>query len=146
MHNNVCVFLKVSSLCLILKYLASAFNWKNWNWLTAPLSDKYLTGMFPQLEMFPLTWMRRGSKRLPFLKSITHIPQWWNLVVMPYLKKIQKIHRSRNIPLKSVSFQDFDLSPNWRSLNMLNYKFKTIRIFTHRNLQQLKIKYPKPLS
>ena len=30
------------------------------------------------------------QKGSPYLKSVTHILQWWNLTVVPYLRKIQK--------------------------------------------------------
>ena len=33
---------------------------------------------------------------LPYLKSVTHFLQWWNLAVTPYLKRIQKIYESRD--------------------------------------------------
>ena len=36
-----------------------------------------------------------GPKRLSSLKSVTHILQWWNLAVTPYLDKIQKIYESK---------------------------------------------------
>ena len=39
------------------------------------------------------------AKKIPSsLKSVTHILQWWNLTVVPYLNKIQKICESRYTP------------------------------------------------
>ena len=35
-----------------------------------------------------------GAERPPSLKFVTHILKWWNLAVIPYLKKIQKIYES----------------------------------------------------
>ena len=39
-------------------------------------------------------------KRPPSVKSVTHILQSWNLAVIPYLNKIQKIHESRDTRLE----------------------------------------------
>ena len=39
----------------------------------------------------------RGQKGPPSLKSVIHILQWWNLI--PYLKKIQNLYKSRETPL-----------------------------------------------
>ena len=48
-----------------------------------------------------------GAKRPPSLKSVTHILQWWNLPVIPYLKKIQKIYQSRDTPPEFCWHQHF---------------------------------------
>ena len=40
-------------------------------------------------------------------KSITCILQWWNLAVIPYLKKIQKIYESRDSLLEFCWHQHF---------------------------------------
>ena len=48
-----------------------------------------------------------GEKVPPSLKSVTHILQWWNLVVIPYLKKIQKMYESRDTPIESCWHQHF---------------------------------------
>ena len=36
----------------------------------------------------------------PSLKSVTYIVHWWNLAVIPYLKKIQKTPEPYDIPLE----------------------------------------------
>ena len=41
-----------------------------------------------------------GGSKSPALISVTHILQWWNLAVLPWLKKIQKICESRDTPLE----------------------------------------------
>ena len=51
--------------------------------------------------------MGGGGKGLPSLKSVTHILQWWNLEVIPYLKKILKIYESRDTPLTSANISIF---------------------------------------
>ena len=43
----------------------------------------------------------------PSLKSVTHILQWWNMAVIPYLKKIQKLYESRDTPLELCWHQHF---------------------------------------
>ena len=48
-----------------------------------------------------------GPKRPPSLKSVTHILQWWNLAVVPSLKKIQKIYELRNTPTEFCWHQHF---------------------------------------
>ena len=50
-----------------------------------------------------------GAKKVPppSLKSVTHIIQWWNLAVIPYLKKIQKLYESRDTPLEFCWHQHF---------------------------------------
>ena len=40
------------------------------------------------------------QKGLPSLKPVTHILQWWNVAVIPYLKKIQKLYESHDTPLE----------------------------------------------
>ena len=37
-----------------------------------------------------------GQKGPPSLKSVKHILQWWNLAVIPHLKKIQKLYEARD--------------------------------------------------
>ena len=32
-------------------------------------------------------------------KNLSHILQWWNLAIIPYLKKIQKLYKSHDTPL-----------------------------------------------
>ena len=39
---------------------------------------------------------RGGQKGWSSLKSVIHIIQWWNLAVISYLKKIQKLYESRD--------------------------------------------------
>ena len=58
-----------------------------------------------QMDLFRPTYWWGGPKRPPFLKSVTHILQSWNLA--PYLKKTQKIYESRDIPLKFCWHQHF---------------------------------------
>ena len=41
-------------------------------------------------------WGRAKSPPPSSLKSVTQILQWWNLAIIPYLKKIQKIYESRD--------------------------------------------------
>ena len=41
------------------------------------------------------------------LKSVTHILQRWNVAVIPYLKKTQKIYESRDTPLSSADISIF---------------------------------------
>ena len=53
-----------------------------------------------------------GDKKAPSLKSVAHIChniclQWWNLAVIPYLKKIQKMYESRDTPLEFCWHQHF---------------------------------------
>ena len=43
----------------------------------------------------------------PPLKSVTHILHWWNLAVIPYRKKIQKIHKSCDTSLEFCWNQHF---------------------------------------
>ena len=47
------------------------------------------------------------SAKRPSLKSVTYILQWWNFAVIPYLKKIQKMYKSRNTPLHFCWHQHF---------------------------------------
>ena len=55
--------------------------------------------------------MGEGGKKpappSPFLKSVTHILQWWNSTVIPCLKKIQKLYESRDTPLEFYWHQQF---------------------------------------
>ena len=46
-----------------------------------------------------------GRQKAPSLKSVTHIVQWWNLAVIPYLMKIHKIYESRDLPLGFCWYQ-----------------------------------------
>ena len=50
-----------------------------------------------------------GTERPPSLKSVTHILQWWNLAVISYLKKIQKIYESCDTSLTSADISIFSL-------------------------------------
>ena len=48
-----------------------------------------------------------GEKAVPSVKSVTHILHWWNLAVIPYLKKSQKIYESRDTSLVLCWHQQF---------------------------------------
>ena len=52
-----------------------------------------------------------------------HILQWWNLAVVPYLKKIQKIYESRDTPLSSADISIFSLEIS-RFCNIKKYKYR----------------------
>ena len=46
-------------------------------------------------------WWGEGDKKPPSsIKSVTHILKWWNLAVISYLKKVQKIYESCHTPLE----------------------------------------------
>ena len=45
-------------------------------------------------------WGGGRAKRPPFLKFFKQILQWWNLAVITYLKKTQKIYESSETPLE----------------------------------------------
>ena len=47
------------------------------------------------------------KKALPSVKSVKHILQWWNLAVIPCLKKSQKIYESRDTSLVLCWHQQF---------------------------------------
>ena len=41
------------------------------------------------------------------LKTVTHILQWWNFAVIPYLRKIQKMYKSRDTFTRSADISIF---------------------------------------
>ena len=47
-----------------------------------------------RMDFFGLLIDLWGGKKGTSLKSVAHILHWWNLAVITYLKKVQKIHRS----------------------------------------------------
>ena len=66
------------------------------------------------------------AKRPPSLKPVTHILQWWSW----YIKKIQKIYKSRDTPLKACSIfyrksENFVISRNtdidWILIDINNF-------------------------
>ena len=46
-----------------------------------------------------------GTKRTLYLKSVTHIPQWWNLAQLP--KKIEKLYELCDTPVEFCWHQHF---------------------------------------
>ena len=54
-------------------------------------------------------WRGRGGgvQKAPSLKSITHILQWLNFAVIPYLRKNRKIYESRDTPPEFSWHQHF---------------------------------------
>ena len=84
-------------------YLAP-FGWYKYH--SYHLIQEGLLKISLQWNAITLTLFRMGifgaaygwGKKAPSLKSVTHILQWWNLAVITYLKKIQKIHESRDTP------------------------------------------------
>ena len=60
--------------------------------------------------------MEGAAKELPFLTSVTHILQWWNLVQLYLnLKMIQKIYKSRDTSYEFCWHQHFspEISNFW---------------------------------
>ena len=51
----------------------------------------------------------RWGGRPTSLKSVTHILKWWNLAVVPYLKKIQKYMNHVTHPVSSADISFFSL-------------------------------------
>ena len=96
-----------------------------WNRNLAP-SDLFLCLQSQLISVYSfchiLTLFRMGllgaahewvDKKGPFLKAITYVLQWWNLVVIPYLKKIKKIYINHVIqPLSSVDNSIFSSEVN----------------------------------
>ena len=61
----------------------TSYNFSFCLWNLNPTQDENFRG-FSRMR-------GRGPKKPPpTLKSVTHILQWWNVAVIPYLKKIQK--------------------------------------------------------
>ena len=79
--------LQISLICAIslqwktLCHFFSCFN---------PVQD----GPFRSCSRMEGWWVGGGEKSPHSLTSITHMLQWWNLI--PYLKKIQKLYKSRD--------------------------------------------------
>ena len=61
----------------------SLVNWSNYSENRVPFSTLFRVGLFGASH---------GCKKVPSLslRSVTHILQWWNLVVILYLKKVLK--------------------------------------------------------
>ena len=57
-----------------------------------------------------------GAKKPPSLKFVTHILQCWNLAVIPYLKKIQKIYESPDRPSDFCWNQHLEVYNTFRHL------------------------------
>ena len=71
---------------------------------------KNSTQLMIKLSFNPIQdWLFQGCSRMggPSLKSATHILQWWNLAVIPYLRKIQKVYKSRDTSLEFCWHQHF---------------------------------------
>ena len=112
------LFYNLPSYCfLLLDCLVSEKHWTNSNyiykiWKVYVYSPLVFLSINPIQDGHFQSCSRdgkvRGAKRSPSLKSVTHILKWWNLAVIPYLKKIQKIYESRDTPwvlLTSAFFQ-----------------------------------------
>ena len=70
-----------------------------------------------------------GQKGPPPLKSVTHILQWCNLAVIPYLKKIQKTKESREIPLEICWHQEIHIQITfWDIISIFFNFFELIKI------------------
>ena len=94
------------SFLLILFHYWGAFveyqqNWVNnttWNFLTNIFSVNHIQiGSFRDCSRIGL------QKCSPFLNSVTPILQWWMMklsTVIPYLKEIENIYKSRDTPIK----------------------------------------------
>ena len=54
----------------------------------------------------------RGKEVPPSPKSVTHMLQLWNMAIILYLRKIQKIYDSRNISIFHQKFKNIVLSRN----------------------------------
>ena len=89
----------------------------------------------------------RGIKRPPSLKCFIHIRQWWNLAVIPYLKKTQKymnnvtyILSSANISIFSPEISKFCFIPKYRyRLHFDNWLFLILLAFSEAIWIDLKI-------
>ena len=64
-----------------------------------------------------------GRKGSPSLKSVKHILQIWNLAVIPYLRKAQKIYESLDAPLEFCWHQHFFIG-NQQIWYTRKYKYK----------------------
>ena len=76
------------------------------------INNSYRKGDISPIQDGPFrgcSWMRGAKSPLPHpsLKSATHILQWWNLAVIPYLKKNQKIYEPCDRPLELCWHQYF---------------------------------------
>ena len=87
---------KIQDFIVVLKYF---FN---------PIQDGHSRGC---------SWMRggRGGKKTPSLKTVTHILQWWNLAVIPCLKKYKKHNNQLRNPKNSANISIF----YWKSENVV---------------------------
>ena len=119
-----------------VSYGSSTCRWKPWRWvrfdLILMMRDIFMnsnlnphtkfTSSSTTTEFNPIQdgffrgcWQRgmgRGgggakSTPPPCLKSLTHILQWWNLAVIPYVMKIQKLYESRETTLEFCWHQHF---------------------------------------
>ena len=86
-----------------LRQFAGNTRWIFWVFLTILLGWR-LT-LFT-MGLFGVAHCSQMGGRLPSLKSVTHILHWWNLA-QSYLKKIQKIYKSRDTILEFCWHQHF---------------------------------------
>ena len=128
------LFYNLPSYCfLLLDCLVSEKHWTNSNyiykiWKVYVYSPLVFLSINPIQDGHFQSCSRdgkvRGAKRSPSLKSVTHILKWWNLAVIPYLKKIQKIYESRETPTKFCGRHKFFS----RNQQILLYKATHIQI------------------
>ena len=76
-----------------------------------------------------------GLFGLPSLKSATQILQWWNLAVIPYLRKFQKMCKSRDTPFGFCWDQHF----YWKSANFTTSRNPHIDWFLIHNFNFFKL-------
>ena len=79
-------------------FFRAAHGWGGW-WVFSGGKKSPLPKIY---HIFFFLWKFHRKK-----KSITCILQWWNLAVIPYLKKIQKIYESRDSLLEFCWHQHF---------------------------------------
>ena len=68
-----------------------------------------------------------GSEKVPpSLKSVTHILQWWNLVVIPYWRRSKKCMNHVTHPLSPADISIFSLEISKDCFNKNYYNFDDV--------------------
>ena len=106
-----CWFRCIEKLCIKLRFCETftVTNFVTRIWLIETISRFRMINPMQDWHFRGCSrWERGEPKRpTPSLKSVTHILQWWNLAVIPYLKKIQKIYDHVTPPLSSADISIF---------------------------------------